>query len=96
MNAYEIMYVMRPEQEIVEDVILKFNNLIASNGGVVEKTERWGERRMPYVIQDYENGIYVLVTFHASKKCVLKLHKKNGDYRRSAPAYDYQKGGMLI
>lgn len=71
MNAYEIMYVMRPEQEIVEDVILKFNNLIASNGGVVEKTERWGERRMPYVIQDYENGIYVLVTFH-----VLKLHKK--------------------
>lgn len=76
MNAYEIMYVMRPEQEIVEDVILKFNNLIASNGGVVEKTDRWGERRMPYVIQDYENGIYVLVTFHASKKCVLKLHKK--------------------
>lgn len=30
---------------------------------------------MPYVIQDYENGIYVLVTFHANKKCVLKLHK---------------------
>lgn len=76
MNAYEIMYVMRPEQEIVEDVILKFNDLIASNGGVVEKTERWGERKMPYVIQDYESGIYVLVTFHASKKCVLKLHKK--------------------
>ena len=70
MNAYEIMYIIRPEQEIVEDVILKFNDLIASNGGVVEKTERW-----PYVIQDYENGIYVLVTFHASKKCVLKLHK---------------------
>lgn len=50
MNAYEIMYVMRPEQEIVEDVILKFNDLIASNGGVVEKTDRWGERKMPYVI----------------------------------------------
>ena len=32
MNAYEIMYVMRPEQEIVEDVILKFNDLIASYG----------------------------------------------------------------
>lgn len=37
MNAYEIMYIIRPEQEIVEDVILKFNDLIASNGGVVEK-----------------------------------------------------------
>ena len=57
MNAYEIMYIIRPEQEIVEDVILKFNDLIASSGGVVEKTERWGERRMPYVIQDYDNGI---------------------------------------
>lgn len=30
---------------------------------------------MPYVIQNYENGIYVLVTFHASKRCVLELHK---------------------
>lgn len=75
MNAYEIMYIIRPEQEIVEDVILKFNDLIASNGGVVEKTDRWGERKMPYVIQNYENGIYVLVTFHASKRCVLELHK---------------------
>lgn len=75
MNTYEIMYVMRPEQEIVEGVISKFNDLIASNGGVVEKTERWGERRMPYAIQGYENGIYVLVTFRAGKKCVLELHK---------------------
>lgn len=75
MNAYETMYIIRPEQEIVDDVILKFNNLIASNGGVVDKTECWGERKMPYEIQDYENGIYVLVTFHASKKCVLELHR---------------------
>lgn len=75
MTDYEIMYVMRPEQGIVEDVILKFNNLIASNGGVVENTERWGERRMPYAIQGYENGIYILVTFRAGKKCVLELHK---------------------
>ena len=75
MNAYEIMYVMRPEQEIAEDVILKFNDLITSNGGVVEKAERWGERKMPYVIQDYESGIYVLVTFHASRKCVIALHR---------------------
>ena len=75
MNAYEIMYVMRPEQDIVEGVISKVNDLIASNGGVVEKTDRWGERRMPYAIQDYENGIYVLVTFRAGKKCVLELHK---------------------
>lgn len=47
MNAYEVMYIIRPEQEIVEDVILKFNNLITSNDGVVEKTERWGERKCP-------------------------------------------------
>ena len=75
MNAYEIMYVIRPEQEIVEGVILKFNDLITSNGGLVEKPERWGERKMPYAIQDYKNGIYVLVTFRAGKKCVLELHK---------------------
>ena len=75
MNAYEIMYIIRPEQEIVNDAILKFNNLIASNGGVVDKTECWGERKMPYEIHDYESGIYVLVTFRANKKCVLALHR---------------------
>ena len=96
MNAYEIMYIIRPEQEIVEDVILKFNNLIASNGGEVEKTERWGERKMPYVIQDYENGIYVLVTFHASKKCVLKLHKAMEIKEELLRHMSIRKGGMLI
>lgn len=75
MNAYEIMYIIRPEQEIVDDVILKVNNLITSNGGVVDKTECWGERKMPYEIQDYESGVYVLVTFRASKECVLELHR---------------------
>lgn len=75
MNAYEIMYIIRPEQEIVDDVILKVNNLITSNGGVVDKTECWGERKMPYEIQDYESGVYVMVTFRASKECVLELHR---------------------
>jgi small subunit ribosomal protein S6 len=75
MNDYEIMYIIRPEQEIAEDIILKVNNFISSNGGIVVKTDRWGERRMPYDIQDFESGIYVLVTFHANKECVLALHK---------------------
>jgi ribosomal protein S6 len=75
MNDYEIMYIIRPEQEIAEDIILKVSNFITSNGGVVDKTYRWGEKRMPYEIQNYERGIYVLVTFRATKECVLALHK---------------------
>lgn len=76
MKEYEIMYVVKPvEVDAFESVINKFNTLITDNGGKVEKTDRWGKKRLAYEIQDFNEGLYVLVTFSAEPACVKELDR---------------------
>ncbi len=76
MNNYEVMYIVKPiEEEAFEAVVSKFENLITANGGTVEKTDRWGKKRLAYEIQKLQEGIYVLVTFTAGPAAVKELDR---------------------
>ena len=75
-KAYEIMYIVKPiEEEAFEAIVAKFENLVAANGGNVEKTDRWGKRRLAYEIQDLQEGLYVLMTFEAEAATVKELDR---------------------
>ena len=51
MNNYEVMYIVKPvEEEAFEALVAKFDNLINNNGGTVEKTDRWGKKRLAFVV----------------------------------------------
>ena len=76
MKDYEIMYVVKPvEEQRLESVVNKFNTLIEDNGGKVEKTDYWGKKRLAYEIQDFNEGLYVLVTFSAEPAAVKELDR---------------------
>lgn len=77
VNNYEVMYIVKPvvEEEAFEAVVAKFESLITANGGTVEKTDRWGKKRLAYEIQDFTEGQYVLVTFSAEPKAVKELDR---------------------
>lgn len=76
MNNYEVMYIVKPvEEEAFEAVVAKFEKLITDNGGVIEKTDRWGKKRLAYEINDIADGLYVLVTFSAEPKVVKELDR---------------------
>ncbi len=76
MRVYEVMYIVKPiEDEQFEAVVSKFENLITANGGTVEKTDRWGKKRLAYEIQDLNEGLYVLVTFSAEPAAVKELDR---------------------
>ena len=76
MNNYEVMYIVKPvEEEAFEALVAKFDNLINNNGGTVEKTDRWGKKRLAYEIEDIAEGLYVLVTFSAEPKTVKELDR---------------------
>ena len=75
-KAYEIMYIVKPiEEEAFEAIVAKFENLITANGGNVEKTDRWGKRRLAYEIQDLQEGLYVLMAFEAEAATVKELDR---------------------
>lgn len=76
MKSYEIMYIVKPyEDEKFEVVVEKFNTLITNNGGVIEKTDRWGKKRLAYEMQGLNEGLYVLVTFIAEPAAVKELDR---------------------
>lgn len=76
MKAYELMYIIQPgEEELINATIEKFDNLIKNNGGVIEKTDRWGKKRLAYEIKDFTEGYYVLVNFNAEPKTVQEVER---------------------
>lgn len=75
MKKYEVMYIIKPVEELVDTVVSKFNALINVSNGKVLKTDIWGKKRLAYTIQDNEEGVYILVTFQAEHECILKLDR---------------------
>lgn len=77
MNKYEVVYIIDPavEEEARKALIAKFNDLITSNGGSVDKVEEWGKRRLAYAIDYKTEGYYVLVNFQAEAELPKELER---------------------
>jgi small subunit ribosomal protein S6 len=76
MKAYELVYIIKPgEEEVINATVTKFENLIKNNGGVIEKLDRWGKKRLAYEIKDLTEGYYVLVHFNAEPKTVREVER---------------------
>jgi len=77
MNKYEVVYIIDPavEEEERKALIAKFNDLIANNGGSVDKVEEWGKRRLAYAIDYKTEGYYVLVNFQGEAELPKELER---------------------
>lgn len=77
MCAYEVLYIIKPdlEEEAINGVIEKFNNLIQENEGQVEQLNRWGKKRLAYEIKKFREGFYVLVLFKGRQATVRELDR---------------------
>ena len=74
MKTYEVMYILKPcDDDNVKKVVAKVAKTITSNGGVVVKSDIWGEKRLAYTINDCEKGIYILDTFNMDEERVKEL-----------------------
>lgn len=77
MRAYEVVYIIKPnlEDEAIDQVVAKYENVITSNGGEIQKTDRWGKRRLAYEIDDFSEGYYVVVNLTAEPAVVRELER---------------------
>ncbi|MBQ9756032.1 MAG: 30S ribosomal protein S6 [Clostridia bacterium] len=80
MTKYEMLYILDASltDEAKEGIITKFEDLVKNNGGVVEKTDRWGVKKLQYPINYKSEGYYVLMTFEAEKTLVVELKRIAG------------------
>ena len=77
MNKYEVVYIIDPavEEEARKALVAKYNELITGNGGIVDKVEEWGKRRLAYAIDYKTEGYYVLVNFQAESELPKELER---------------------
>ncbi len=80
MTKYEMLYILDASltDEAKEAIITKFEDLVKSNGGVVEKTDRWGLKKLQYPINYKSEGFYVLMSFEAQTTLVQELKRIAG------------------
>ena len=77
MTKYEMLYIIDASlaDDVKDSLVKKFEDLVTNNGGVVEKTERWGLKKLQYPINYKSEGYYVLMSFEAEKTLVQELKR---------------------
>lgn len=77
MNQYEAMYVIDTQLEDTQrqELIARFNGLVASNGGTVDRVDEWGKRRLAYSINYKTEGYYVLMYVTAPPELPRELER---------------------
>ena len=80
MTKYEMLYILDAalSDEAKEAIVKKFEDLVKENGGAVEKSDVWGEKKLNYPINYKSEGYYVLLTFEAEKSFVVELERIAG------------------
>jgi len=75
LRDYEILYIVRPEldEEHLQQAIATVDNLIESLGGVQQKTDVWGRRRLAYEVKHLREGQYVLTDFQIDPERVPEM-----------------------
>ncbi len=73
---YEVLYIIDPNlgEEETAAVVARFKELAEGHGTVTEVDE-WGKRKLAYLINDLDEGYYVLMTFSADPAFPAELDR---------------------
>src|SRR5579883_109365 len=77
-RIYEELFIVRPDEpeEQIDQLIEQLTALIANHGGNVDKSEKWGVRKLAYRVQKRSEGFYVLLQFTANPETVRELERR--------------------
>lgn len=69
MSKYQLLYIIDNGlgEEEKQAQVDKYNELISSQGGIVDATDKWGTRKFAYPIDKKTEGYYVHVKFSTEK-----------------------------
>lgn len=78
MRIYEELFIVRPDatEEEVDPIVDQIKNVITHAGGTVDKTEKWGVRKLAYRVMKYNEGQYVLLQFTAKPDTVKEIERR--------------------
>ena len=77
MRTYEVLFIVRPdyEEEQIASVIARYQDVISNDQGVVKVAEKWAKRRLAYEIDDFREGLYIIVIFEGTPDIASELDR---------------------
>src|SRR3954465_14738482 len=77
-RTYELMFIVRPDmtEEDVDKVISTIDAQITTGGGTVKNVERMGKRRLAYVVRNFADGLYILVTIDGPGSAIHEVERR--------------------
>ena len=78
MRQYEMMIILDPslEERTVQPSLEQFLKVVTNAGGVVDKVDVWGRRRLSYEIDKESEGIYTVINLTAEPGTVKELDRQ--------------------
>ncbi|AKG22750.1 30S ribosomal protein S6 [Calothrix sp. 336/3] len=75
--VYETMYILRPDltDELVEQNVSKFENLLREQGGENIEIQNRGKRRLAYEIGKHRDGIYIQMNYSGAGSAIAPLER---------------------
>jgi small subunit ribosomal protein S6 len=73
-RLYDLIFICRPAtpEEDVAKVIATIEHSVTEQGGKIEKTERWGTRRLAYRVSKHREGIFVYMVIRSNNSEIIK------------------------
>jgi small subunit ribosomal protein S6 len=75
LREYEVLYIVRADldDDKAQDAVKRVNTLIERSGGMIERTNLWGKRKLAYEVKHQKEGSYVLQDFQLDPDRVPEL-----------------------
>jgi small subunit ribosomal protein S6 len=78
MRIYEELFIVRPDapEEEIDQFIEQMKQVVVSGGGTVDKTDKWGVRKLAYRVAKRDEGYYVLLQVTSGPDVVKEIERR--------------------
>ena len=78
MRKYEIIFVVRPDvnDEELEKLVTQMQGVVTGAGGIIEKVEKMGRRRLAYRVARQREGLYILFVLEGNGDTVKEFERR--------------------
>jgi small subunit ribosomal protein S6 len=89
-RIYDLIFICRPAtpEEEINKIVTTLETTVAEHGGKIEKTERWGTRRLAYRVAKHREGFFVYMVVKSSQAELIKELERR--LKVSDPVIKYQ------
>ncbi len=80
MKKYEMLLLLKSDmdEEAMNAELKKYQDIVSSEGGAVESTDKWGVKKLAYPVSFQTEAAYCLMKFSAEADAVKELDRVAG------------------